>query len=429
MGNFCGSARAKTIYTFTAASLAALSNTAHCQATRHVHEAAVLPGSVHNEPVLSGFGVREGFVLPGDFKVAIQVPADAENSEAMSGKVHLKAVLLGPGQAATSPSAGKGCINQTAGTMPLRVTRDQAFVSFPVNQSKLNMLVDTGDFVTALTPEAVKRLALPRSSHPGMQMTGLTGAYEASVVDAADVQFVGHDMKNLAFPVLPSGEFAPSEHTDGLFGANFLSAYDVELDFSGKQLAFYGTLSNCSWAGPQWTQNATKYTATNIGYHLLLIPILVNGVQLNALIDSGSEVTSITAEAAITLGITKALTRHDADVTQSGLGETSSRLHIFRTIKVGSTTFNGPQLAIDDGPSIQQEQNMSAASPSQTGGKRSVTAAILGPASPDRRRMFLIYQRHALFSSNARLDIILGADFLFKKKIYLAYHQDAVFIN
>jgi hypothetical protein len=102
-------------------------------------------------------------------------------------------------------------------------------------------------------------------------------------------------------------------------------------------------------------------------------------------------------------------------------------MHVFTSITIGSTTFNRPRLAIDDGPSIQQEQNTSDASP-QTGPKHT-KAVILGPDLRTRRRMVIAFQRHAMFSSHSQLDVILGADFMFKKKIYLAYHQNAVFIN
>jgi len=425
MNGIFGPARAKTIFTFVAATLSAAGPAG--RAAAQTHEGAVLPGGFH-QGVMLPTNTNEGIALPGIADQGEASPGDDHATGMLPGAVHQKRVMLpGSTEAVPGPSAGAGCVNTAAGIQRLRIHGDQAYVSLSINRSQANMLLDTGDFVTSLTPEAVSRMNLPQSSRPKIQMTGLTGAYEASLVDAAEVQYVGHALNNLTFAVLPEGEFAPSEHTDGLFGANFLSAYDVDMDFAGKQLTFYGTSSKCNWAGPQWTVNARKYYATNIGYELLLIPILVNGVELNALVDSGSEETSITADAAARLGITKAATRHDADVTESGLGVTSSRIHVFTSITIGSTTFNRPSLAIDDGPSIQQEQNTSDATPQA--GKKHTMAAILGPDPRVRRRMVIAFQRHAMFSSHAQLDVILGADFMFKKKIYLAYHQNAVFIN
>jgi predicted aspartyl protease len=407
----------KTFGTFVAASLAASGPIGHHRAN-HMHEWAVLPGPVHQGVVMPGLNAQE-VELPGNGQPSESLAGGAQKNAVLPGNIHEKRVLL-PG--------GGDCVNQPAGIAPLHIRGDQAFISLPINRSSVNMLLDTGDFVTALTPEASRRLALPASSRPRIQMTGLTGAYEASVVDAENVQFVGRDLKNLSFPVLPEGEFAPSEHTDGLFGANYLSAYDVDMDFAGKQLSFYGTANTCGWSGPRWTATAVKYFATNIGYHLLLIPIRVNGVELNALIDTGSEETSITAAAAATLGVTKAQTRHDQDVNESGLGVTSSRLHVFDSIQIGSTTFQRPKLAVDDGPSIQQEQNISSASPQQPGVTHKL-AAVLGPNPANKQEMIVTFQRHAMFSGHGQLDVILGADFMFKKKFYLAYHQNAVYIN
>jgi len=321
---------------------------------------------------------------------------------AAANQTHSRFVLTGPGQALSSPSAqptaGNGCTNTPAGTMPVRVSGDQAFVPLTVNRSKLNLLLDTADFVTSLTPGAARRLSLPPSTSAGVQMNGIAGTYQAPVVQAADVQYLGHHVNNLPFAVLPSGEFAPSEHTDGLFGANFLSAYNVEIDFAGKQMSFYGAASNCGWSGPSWTASATPVPATDVGNHVLLIPIHVNGIAMNALIDTGSEDTSITARAAASLGVSRGSTQHDEVVDEHGLGDTSSRMHHFNSITIGSTTFKSPVLAVDSGPSILPSARISAA-------------------------------MQALPASHRGLDVILGANFLFKKKIYLAYQQHEVFIN
>jgi hypothetical protein len=56
-------------------------------------------------------------------------------------------------------------------------------------------------------------------------------------------------------------------------------------------------------------------------------------------------------------------------------------------------------------------------------------AAVLGPNPANKQEMIVTFQRHAMFSGHGQLDVILGADFMFKKKFYLAYHQNAVYIN
>jgi predicted aspartyl protease len=290
------------------------------------------------------------------------------------------------------------CNTQPAGEMALHMKGQQAFVTLAVNNRSLNLLLDTGDFVTSLAPSAVQRLALPASSEASVQMTGIGGAYAAPVVEASDVQYLSQHVANVSFPVLPASEFSPEEHVDGLFGANFLSAYGVEMDFPGGKMRFFKPGNGCGVSAPAWTAHAMRLQATDAGHQLLLIPVTINGVALNALIDTGSEDTSITKDAAASLGITAAAMRGDQQITEQGLGESTERVHRFNSISIGNATFARPMLAVDDEPSPIQ-QNVQVA-----------TAAAM--PVPHRG-----------------VDVILGANFLFKKRIFIDYAQGAVFVE
>jgi predicted aspartyl protease len=296
------------------------------------------------------------------------------------------------------PQTAPRCSQKPAGEVDLHLTREQAFVGLKVNNATLNLLLDTGDFVTALTPEAVQRLALPESNQPRLTMTGIGGAYQAPIVEAADVQYLDHHLSRLPFAVLPDSEFRPDEGTDGLFGANFLSAYDVELDFPEHRMRFYEAALGCEGAAPGWISGATRLPATDAGHQLLLIPVRVNGHKMNALIDTGSEDTSITQSAAAELGVTEAAMRGDDEITEQGLGESSERMHRFQSITIGGTTFQNPVLAVDAAPTPLQY---------------SATVAAMS----------------ALPENHHSIDVILGANFLFRTRLFLAYKHGAVYIQ
>jgi predicted aspartyl protease len=290
------------------------------------------------------------------------------------------------------------CTGQPAGEMALRLKGDQAFVTLSVNNSSLNLLLDTGDFVTSLNPSAVRRLDLPASTEASVQMTGIGGVYAAPVVEASDVTYLNQHVSDISFPVLPASEFRPDEHVDGLFGANFLSAYGVEMDFPGHKLRFFKAGSNCSNNAPAWTAHATRLQATDAGHQLLMIPVTINGVQLNALIDTGSEDTSITRDAAASIGITSASMRGDDQITEQGLGVSTERMHKFNSITIGNSTFAHPVLAVDDEAS-PIEQNVRVATD------------------------------NAMPVGHSGVDVILGANFLFQKRIFIDYAQGAVFVE
>jgi predicted aspartyl protease len=300
--------------------------------------------------------------------------------------------------AAFAVEATAHCDARPMGELNIHRRGEQAFVSVVVNGKSLNLLLDTGDFVTSLTPDAAQRLALPASDQPGIQMTGIGGAYVAPVVEASDVQYLGKHISNVPFPVLPGSEFQPEEHIDGLFGANFLSAYEVEMDFPAGKMRFYQHANGCAASGPAWTAHATRLAATNAGHDLLLIPVSINGVELNALVDTGSEDTSITRDAAEALGLTEAAMRGDQQITEQGLGQSTERLHRFDSISIGSTIFPRPVLAVDD-----QESPIQANVATQT------AAAMPVP--------------------HRGVDVILGANFLFQKRIFVAYDRGEVMID
>ncbi len=305
----------------------------------------------------------------------------------------------GPEALTAAPrSAAALCSPAPIGEMPLQVRGMQAFVPLTVNHTTLRLLLDTGDFVTALTPETAARLDLPESFRPKLRMTGIGGAYSAPVVEASDVQYLSAHVTDIPFAVLPPSGQPAAPGVDGLFGANFLSAYDVELDFAAGRMRFYDQPAGCRGFGPGWAGPVTRLPAANAGRDLLLIPIRVNGTQFNALIDTGSEDTSITRRAALALGLDEASLARDSAITEYGIGETTMRQHRFASLSIGSAHFADPMLSVESGPGLLQSPAMLAA-------------------------------LSALPTAHQDVDVILGANFLFKRRIWLAYHHGAVFIE
>jgi hypothetical protein len=90
--------------------------------------------------------------------------------------------------------------------------------------------------------------------------------------------------------------------------------------------------------------------------------------------------------------------RGDDEITEQGLGESSERLHRFQSITIGGTTFPNPVLAVDSAPSPLQS---------------AVTVAAMS----------------ALPENHASIDVILGANFLFRTRLFLAYKHGAVYIQ
>jgi len=298
-------------------------------------------------------------------------------------------------QSALDPAT---CAPVQVADLPVHVVGSQAFVPLMVNHQKLLLLLDTGGYVTSLTPDAVTRLAMPASNHAGMGMIGVGGAYVARVVQASDVTYLGHDVGSLPFPVLPDSNIGDDQKVDGIFGANFLSAYDVELDLGAHHVRFFKQAAGCDEAAPSWAGEATKLTAVSAGQNLLMIPVQVNGVTLNAVVDTGSEDTLISHEAAAAAGVDDAALKGDEEITEEGIGASSARMHRFGSISVGGATVRSPVLAVSVPPGEGRGPALVAALDTDSG-------------------------------EHVKVDVILGADFLFKHRVWLGYHHSAVYVE
>jgi clan AA aspartic protease (TIGR02281 family) len=104
-----------------------------------------------------------------------------------------------------------------------------------VDLSPVRLIVDTGASVTALTPQAVERLALDRSRFTGRRsiftaagtyMTVPTGRIARLRLGAADIRNVEVAILNLSAGV----------NIDGLLGVNVLDRFRVTFEFRSATL-------------------------------------------------------------------------------------------------------------------------------------------------------------------------------------------------
>jgi hypothetical protein len=204
-----------------------------------------------------------------------------------------------------------------------------------INGTSATMGLDTGA-QTLVTPEAASRLHLPRDYHRKTRAFGTTAVLLANNVIIRDLEFAGkhHDWKSVAalsltgkvaFGSLSNAEIGPS----GLLGADILSNYDLDFDFSKSTLTLY-SVSGCSKMTPPWTGN---FIATPIGItpqRRVLLPVEIDGVKLSAIFDTGAFESALTRSAAFRLGLTKGGLKSEQSKTFVGVGNVSAELPTHR---------------------------------------------------------------------------------------------------
>lgn len=215
------------------------------------------------------------------------------------------------------------------------------------------ILIDTGAHGSMLTMTGAMRreLLLKPSVQRSVGVGGQSQQYSTRVSNFA-VGKVG----SAAMSIEVIGQTGTPIAYDAIIGVDFLLQADLEVDFSTRQLRFLkpvncGDNDNLAY----WDNNASavpalpNYSGMNAFPHFI---VELNGVRMNAIIDTGASATIVTETAARRAGVFP----HSPGVKLAGLGNGwgqkrgrawSAR---FDDIRIGKELLTGPTLIIHEVP-------------------------------------------------------------------------------
>lgn len=198
----------------------------------------------------------------------------------------------------------------------------------------VSMVLDTGAEGMLVTPDAADALGLRRDPARRVRVLGTGGQAVAEVAALPTLEFGGLAWTALSAPVVAvPGLPAADPAVAGLIGAPVLaSGHDLDLDLPRGRVRLHG-VENCPDGirpfAPPYVTLPMRLSASRQP----LVPVLVNGVELRAVLDTGSRGTVLTEEAARRAGLGRPLRE---DVT-SGMGGAATlvRWHQAREVRVG----------------------------------------------------------------------------------------------
>lgn len=209
--------------------------------------------------------------------------------------------------------------------------------------------LDTGASRSLVTPEAARRLELPRDRWIGSTVIGIGGIERRSVADAMSIVLGAtalHQRDSRHGAILAVATLASQRvggHLiDGLLGRDLLGAFDVEIDPAKGTLSLW-RVRNCAGRFLPWTGTYAAIPALRAYGEALVIPVEANGVALRALPDTGATETLLTAPGMVRLGLSAA--RRES--TASGIGGHTRLVFPLRlsTLRVsGETQHDAPAL-------------------------------------------------------------------------------------
>lgn len=268
---------------------------------------------------------------------------------------HARALLatLALSSFVSAPAAGAepGCKYVEVARLPLRYTGPSLDITTDgtINGTPATMLVDTGAYETSLTTAATEPRKLPLR-HTGDTAVGIGGTTWIYTTRVDEFSIGPARTGRATLPVLK--EFGSAPSFDALVGAPFLLQTDLEISLATKQLKFFRPKGCDDAFLGYWDENAVvvpfdKHMRAPANPHFTVV---VNGVKMDAIIDTGAGASYVSLGAAKRAGLkldASNLTR-TLDVTGLGARKVANWETTFDRFEIGNEVVRKAQVGVLD---------------------------------------------------------------------------------
>jgi Aspartyl protease len=271
--------------------------------------------------------------------------------------------------------------------VPLDIIGTTVLVPVTVNGIVGSFVLDTGASLTIVTPDAVHHFNLALDEWTATTMRGVGGLERRRNADPRSIELGGLALHRrslakdatLRVATLSRTEFA-GRQIDGLLGRDFLSAFDLDLNFPARQMRIYD-VHECTGRFLPWTEPYLSVPAENPIESALVVPVELDGVPLHALLDSGAGQTLVAAPGMARLGLGVERLQNDPNQIVSGMGPHTVTVwqHQFRAMLIGGETIPAPRFLVAP---IELSP---------------ITDMLLGADWLKGRRVWISYATHQLF--------------------------------
>jgi len=209
-------------------------------------------------------------------------------------------------------------------------------------------LLDTGAATTVLTRFGTDKRGLKKI--PTVHAYSGVGGYARTFKVPLNHIQVGPIKSEQMGGMTEIDEFGRRPNYDALLGSDFLLTMDMEISLSEKRLKFF-TPHNCSdtFLG-YWNPGAVVVPLQfEPDFRRPMIDVVLNGVKMTALIDSGATVSVVSLAAAQRAGVTVGA-MDDQKSSASGIGDkvVATQKATLHTFSVGDETIQNAALQIID---------------------------------------------------------------------------------
>ena len=246
--------------------------------------------------------------------------------------------------------ASAACVVQQRANVKLQIVGSVVLAPVVVNGIAGSFILDTGAAQTVVTPDAVRHFGLALDEWTATTMLGVGGVERRRNADPRSVELGGVALHRrslaqdatLRVATLPRSMIGERQ-IDGLLGRDFLSLFDLDLNFARQTLTLY-EVHGCDGRFLPWTEPYLSVTVKNPMESALVVPLVIDGVPLQALLDSGAGRSLVAARGMARLGLGIEQLQSDPSQVVSGVGPHTVTMwqHKFHELRIGSEIVANP---------------------------------------------------------------------------------------
>jgi predicted aspartyl protease len=258
--------------------------------------------------------------------------------------LRILAGVLGAGLLAVSAGAASACTLQTVGELNVDLSRRAPMVDGEINGVKVKVMIDTGSSLTMITAPAAKALGLIGDPTPGGYVFGIGGrrdTYSTLLKSLKIGTLTGNDLP----PIAVGGVLQGEPDVAMLLGSDFLSQFDVELDFADNMMRLFHATGCTPAQLVYWNKPYSEVAlAPEGGFD---IQVSLNGRRVLATLDTGASTSLVDAQTAASVG---AATPSHPQLTVTGLGPAAREAwnDDFATLAIGDESIAHARIEVAD---------------------------------------------------------------------------------
>jgi tetratricopeptide (TPR) repeat protein/predicted aspartyl protease len=201
-----------------------------------------------------------------------------------------------------SASVGAECVIGKIAELPVTMIGLRPTVPVTINGVETRMTVDSGAFYSLISPGSAAQFGLQKQPLPmGYTATGFNGEIQLSLTTAKTLALAGQTLNNVDF-IVGGSEIGSA----GFIGHNILGFADVEYDLPDGAVRLMKP-RGCGKANFAYWANGKPWSVVNIepanSSSRTTGTVVLNGVKLKALFDTGSPTSILSLAGAARVGV------------------------------------------------------------------------------------------------------------------------------